>query len=232
MAEMIEFHQVTKRYPGGQEALRDVSLRLKVGEIAFLTGHSGAGKSTLLKLIALIERPSRGNIVINGVNLSKLRKSQIPGYRQGLGIVFQNYNLLFDRNVFDNVALPLVIRGLRPNDITRRVHAALDTVGLLQKEKTVPVALAGGEQQRVAIARSIVCKPHLLLADEPTGNLDPDLSRDIMELFVRLNQVGVSVLVASHNHELIKLYGRRVIDLEGGRIIGDTPARSQQGRLL
>lgn len=218
---IVEFHGVSKRYPGGGEALNEVDFTLAHGEMAFLTGHSGAGKSTFLKLIALIERPSRGNIVVNGVNLSQLKKQNIPSYRLGLGIIFQHYNLLYDRSVFDNVAMPLVIRGLRHQDIARRVRAALDTVSLLKKEKSQPITLSGGEQQRVAIARAIVCKPFLLLADEPTGNLDPDLSMDIMALFKRLNEVGVSTLIASHNIALLNSLNKRIIDIEAGAIVSD-----------
>ncbi len=213
---IVEFHGVSKRYPGGGDALDRVDFNLGHGEMAFLTGHSGAGKSTFLKLIALIERPTRGNIIVNGVNLSQLKRHHIPAYRLGLGIIFQHYNLLYDRSVFDNVALPLVIRGLRHQDVSRRVHAALDTVSLLKKERAQPITLSGGEQQRVAIARAIVCKPFVLLADEPTGNLDPDLSLDIMNLFQRLNEVGVSTLIASHNIALIsRLNNRRRADRIG-----------------
>lgn len=218
---IVEFHGVSKRYPGGGDALNEVDFRLGKGEMAFLTGHSGAGKSTFLKLIALIERPTRGNIIVNGVNLSQLKKHHIPAYRLGLGIIFQHYNLLYDRTVFENVAMPLIIRGLRHQDIARRVRAALDTVSLLKKERAQPITLSGGEQQRVAIARAIVCKPFLLLADEPTGNLDPDLSLDIMRLFQRLNEVGVSTLIASHNIALISRLNKRIIDIEAGRIVSD-----------
>ncbi len=218
---IVEFHGVSKRYPGGGDALDLVNFKLRRGEMAFLTGHSGAGKSTFLKLIALIERPTRGNIIVNGVNLSQLKKHHIPAYRLGLGIIFQHYNLLYDRSVFDNVALPLVIRGLRHQDVARRVRAALDTVSLLKKERAQPIALSGGEQQRVAIARAIVCKPFVLLADEPTGNLDPDLSLDIMNLFQRLNEVGVSTLIASHNIALISKLNKRIIDIEHGKIVSD-----------
>ena len=222
MSEIIELHGVYKRYTSGQEAISDLSLRLSKGEMAFLTGHSGAGKSTLLKLIALLERPTRGSIIVNGVNLSSLKSRHIPEYRQGLGLIFQNYSLLYDRTVFDNVALPLVIRGMRHDDIGRRVRAALDTVGLLRKERAQPITLSGGEQQRVAIARSVVCKPHVLLADEPTGNLDPELSLEIMRLFARLNEVGVTTLIATHDIDLIQRMGRRIINLEAGRLT-DTP---------
>ncbi len=225
---IVEFHGVSKRYPGGGDALDRVNFNLGHGEMAFLTGHSGAGKSTFLKLIALIERPTRGNIIVNGVNLSQLQRHHIPAYRLGLGIIFQHYNLLYDRSVFDNVALPLVIRGLRHQDVSRRVHAALDTVSLLKKERAQPITLSGGEQQRVAIARAIVCKPFVLLADEPTGNLDPDLSLDIMNLFQRLNEVGVSTLIASHNIALISRLNKRIIDIEAGQIVSD----DFQGRKL
>ncbi len=218
---IVEFHGVSKRYPGSGDALDRLDFKLGHGEMAFLTGHSGAGKSTFLKLIALIERPTRGNIIVNGVNLSQLKRHHIPAYRLGLGIIFQHYNLLYDRSVFDNVALPLVIRGLRHQDIARRVRAALDTVNLLKKERAEPITLSGGEQQRVAIARAIVCKPFLLLADEPTGNLDPDLSLDIMNLFRRLNEVGVSTLIASHNVALIRRMNRRIIHIEEGKVMSD-----------
>lgn len=218
MTNILELHGVYKRYPGGQEALSNMTLSLERGEMAFLTGHSGAGKSTLLKLIALLERPTRGQIVVNGVNLSNLKPRHIPEYRQGLGLIFQNYSLLYDRSVYENVALPLVIRGLRHGDIGKRVRAALDTVGLLSKERSRPITLSGGEQQRVAIARAIVCKPHVLLADEPTGNLDPELSGEIMRLFARLNKVGVTTLIATHDVDLISRMGQRIIHLQGGRL--------------
>ncbi|MBI3187429.1 MAG: ATP-binding cassette domain-containing protein, partial [Gammaproteobacteria bacterium] len=174
---MIRFDSVSKRYPGGFEALTNVSFHLPRGQMAYLTGHSGAGKSTLLKLIALIERPSRGNVFLDGANLSNISNSKVPYIRRNIGVVFQNHHLLYDRPVFDNVALPLVVLGFDHREISKRVRAALDQVGLLSKEKSAPIPLSGGEQQRVGIARSIVHKPSLLLADEPTGNLDPDLSR-------------------------------------------------------
>lgn len=213
---MIRFDNVSKRYPGGHEALSNVSFHLPRGEMAYLTGHSGAGKSTLLKLIALIERPSRGNLVLDGVNLSSVRNSKIPYIRRNIGIIFQNHHLLYDRTVFDNVALPLIIAGYQHREIGKRVRASLDQVGLLNKEKAAPITLSGGEQQRVGIARAIVHKPGLLLADEPTGNLDPELSREIMELFARFNQVGVSVLIASHDLDLIKQMGNPVVSLSQG----------------
>lgn len=216
---ILEFHDVTKRYPTGQTALEGVSLNLAKGEMAFLTGHSGAGKSTLLKLLGLIERPTRGQVVVNGKNLGRIRRSGIPRYRQRLGLIFQEYNLLHDRSVFDNVALPLVIRGLSHDDLARRVRAALDTVGLLAQERKRPVTLSGGEQQRVAIARALVGRPHLLLADEPTGNLDPALSAEIMRLFERLNETGTSMLIATHDLSLVERMGHRRIDLDHGRLI-------------
>ncbi len=215
---MIRFDNVCKRYPGGYEALNNVSFHLPRGEMAFLTGHSGAGKSTLLKLIALIERPSRGNLLLDGINLSSVGNSKVPYIRRNIGIVFQNHHLLYDRTVFDNVSLPLIIAGYQHKEIGKRVRAALDQVGLLKKEKSAPITLSGGEQQRVGIARAIVHKPGLLLADEPTGNLDPELSKEIMALFRRFNDVGVTVLIASHNLELIKQMGNPVISLNQGAL--------------
>ena len=215
---MIQFDDVSKRYPNGHEAVSHVSLRMAAGEMCFLTGHSGAGKSTLLRLIALIERSSKGQIVVGGQNLARLRRGRIPHYRRGVGIIFQNHRLLFDRTVFDNVALPLVIAGHRHQEIGRRVRAALDKVGLLDKERLYPITLSGGEQQRVGIARAVVNKPPLLLADEPTGNLDPELSKEIMDLFSRFNQVGVTVLVASHDLALIKRLRYRILTLKDGRL--------------
>jgi|TARA_R110002049_G_scaffold1628_15_gene12322 cell division transport system ATP-binding protein len=216
---MIKFEQVKKRYPDGFEALHDVSFHLSRGEMAFLTGHSGAGKSTLLKLIMLMERASEGTVSVGGQNLSNIPRRKIPYFRRHVGVVFQNHRLLFDRSVFDNVALPLEISGMSQRDIGRRVRAALDKVGLLSKEKLNPVQLSGGEQQRVGIARAVVNKPPLLLADEPTGNLDPALSADIMKLFMQFNQVGVSVLIASHDLALIHPLHYRVIELSKGCII-------------
>jgi cell division transport system ATP-binding protein len=215
---MILFQNVSKRYPTGQEALSNISLELDDGEMAFLTGHSGAGKSTLLKLTALIERPTRGQIVVNRKNLNNLSTRRIPYYRRNLGIIFQDHHLLHDRSVFDNVALPLVIAGFRHREIGRRVRAALDKVGLLHKEKAQPITLSTGEQQRVGIARAVVTKPPILLADEPTGNLDPDLSREIMNLFLEFNRVGVSILVASHDLSLISTLGKPMIQLHEGRL--------------
>ncbi|WP_058506033.1 cell division ATP-binding protein FtsE [Legionella nautarum] len=215
---MIKFDQVSKRYPGGFEALSQVNFSLQKGEMVFLTGHSGAGKTTLLKLIAMLERPSSGQITVNNVRLTQLKKHDTASYRSSLGITFQSPNLLNDRTIFDNVALPLQIQGMTPVMTTKRVHAALDMVGLLSKEKMLPIHLSGGEQQRVGIARAVVHKPALLLADEPTGNLDPSLSTEIMKLFEQFNQVGVSVLVATHDLALIARMKHRIVMLKGGRV--------------
>ena len=218
MADIIHFHRVSHRYEGSGDVLSDVTFTLAKGEMAFLTGTSGAGKSTLLKLVALLERPTRGQVMVNGQNISSVKSRQIPAFRQQIGVVFQNFNLLYDRPVFDNVALPLVIRGIGHDDIGRRVRAALDAVGLLGKEKVMPMTLSGGEQQRVGIARAIVAKPQLLLADEPTGNLDPVMALEVMELFRRFNEVGVSELVATHAVGLIKKLPYRVIHLDKGQL--------------
>ncbi len=216
---MIEFQQVTKRYDNDHTALRQVNFDLARGEMAFLTGHSGAGKSTLLKLIMLMERPSAGRVIVGGQVLNTLPRRQIPYLRRNIGVVFQNHQLLFDRTVFDNVAMPLQVTGVPARDIGRRVRAALDKVGLLDKEKMNPIQLSGGEQQRVGIARAVVNKPPVLLADEPTGNLDPELSADIMHLFEQFSQVGVTVLIASHDIALITNMGRRTLTLDQGRLV-------------
>jgi cell division transport system ATP-binding protein len=216
---MIRFDNVSKRYPGGYEALSGLNFHLPRGQMAFLTGHSGAGKSTLLKLIALIERANQGQIHIDGVNLARVGRRGIPYLRRKIGITFQSHKLLLDRTVFDNVALPLVISGYGTAEIGRRVRAALDKVGLLGKERAYPITLSGGEQQRVGIARAVVNKPTLLLADEPTGNLDPELSREIMQLFAQFNQVGVTVLVASHDLDLISQLQHPILRLKQGRLI-------------
>lgn len=215
---MIQFDNVVKRYPNGHEALSQVSFQLQSGEMTFLTGHSGAGKSTLLKLVTLIERPSSGCVVVNGQNISQISRRGIAYHRRKIGMVFQNHHLLFDRTVYDNVALPLTISGYRPKDIGRRVRAALDKVGLLDKEGLNPVTLSGGEQQRVGIARAVVNKPSILLADEPTGNLDPDLSAEVMDLFQQFSQVGVAVLIATHDLSLIARYNHRLLALDQGRL--------------
>jgi cell division transport system ATP-binding protein len=215
---MIAFDDVSKRYPGGQEALSHISFSMTQGELAFLTGHSGAGKSTLLKLIMHMELPSSGQVIVNGQNLARLSRRQLPFYRRQIGVVFQDHQLLFDRSVYDNVALPLQIAGFDSREAARRVRAALDKVGLLHKENQNPIALSSGEQQRVGIARAVVNKPALILADEPTGNLDPDLSAEIMHLFEQFSGVGVSVLIASHDLGLIANLRHRILVLEHGRL--------------
>jgi cell division transport system ATP-binding protein len=216
---MLKFEHVTKRYPETGDVLRDVSFHLQRGEIAFLTGHSGAGKSTLLKLIAVIERSTRGQIILDGQSLNRVKESQIPYLRRKMGFIFQDYKLLQDRTVFDNIALPLVIAGYGHQEIARRVRASLDKVGLLGKERKYPLALSGGEQQRVGIARAVVNKPQLIIADEPTGNLDPELSSEIMTLFESFQQVGVTVLIASHDLFLIKKLNHRVLMLDHGQLV-------------
>lgn len=215
---MIQIESVTKRYPGGHDALRGLSLRVDTGEMVFVTGHSGAGKSTLLKLIALIERPTGGQVIVDGQNTRKVKRRRIPAYRRQIGMVFQDHKLLYDRPVFDNVALPLVIAGIGHREAARKVRAALDQVSLLNKEKQFPETLSSGEQQRVGIARAIVSRPKLLIADEPTGNLDPDLSLEVMRIFRRFNEVGVTLLIASHDIALIDQLGCRRIALENGAL--------------
>lgn len=215
---MIRLENVTKRYPGGQEALAGLDLSVDKGEMVFVTGHSGAGKSTLLRLIALIERPTGGQVFVDNQNTSRVKRRKIPAYRRQIGMVFQDHKLLYDRPVFDNVALPLIIAGVSRRDAGRRVRAALDQVSLLHKEKKSPETLSAGEQQRVGIARAIVTRPKLLIADEPTGNLDPDLSLEVMRIFRRFNEVGVTLLIASHDISLIDRLGCRRIALEEGRL--------------
>tara|TARA_S200000501_G_scaffold364091_1_gene395800 strand:- start:677 stop:1330 length:654 start_codon:yes stop_codon:yes gene_type:complete len=216
---MILFDNVSKRYPSGKEALSDVSFGIQTGEMAFLTGHSGAGKSTLMKLVILLERATKGQVVIQDINLNRIAAKHIPVIRRNIGVIFQNHQLLFDRNVFENVALPLYIAGFQHREVGRRVRAALSKVGLTRKEKAYPISLSGGEQQRVGIARAVVNRPPLLLADEPTGNLDPALSEEVMNLFLQFNQVGVTVLIASHNQELISRLNKREIRLHEGRLL-------------
>jgi cell division transport system ATP-binding protein len=216
---VIRFDQVSKRYPGGKEALSRVNFEMPAGDMAFLTGHSGAGKSTLMKLIIVMERASQGQVIVNGTNLNRISSKQVPFIRRNVGVVFQNHQLLFDRTVYDNVALPLTIAGYQPREVGRRVRAALGKVGLSSKEKQYPVALSGGEQQRVGIARAVVNRPTILLADEPTGNLDPDLSREIMNLFDQFNQVGVTVLIATHDLELVARMDKREFILKQGRLL-------------
>ena len=213
---MIRIEDVTKRFPGGQEALKNLSLSVETGEMVFVTGHSGAGKSTLLRLIALIDRPTSGQVIVDDVNTRRVSRRKIPAYRRQIGMVFQDHKLLYDRSVADNVALPLIIAGVSERDAAKRVRAALDQVGLLEKEKHNPETLSSGEQQRVGIARAIVSRPKLLIADEPTGNLDPDLSLEVMRIFRRFNEVGVTLLIASHDIALIDQLGCRRIALENG----------------
>ena len=215
---MIVFQGVAKRYPSGREALSDLSLEIADAEMVFLTGHSGAGKSTALKLIALIERPTRGQIIVAGQNLAGVDRRGIPAYRRRIGMVFQDHKLLHDRPVWDNVALPLVIHGTARKEVDKRVRAALYQVGLLGREKSFPIELSTGEQQRVGIARAVVGKPPILIADEPTGNLDPDLALEVMRLFKRFNDVGVTVVIASHDVHLIDHFGVRRIALADGRL--------------
>ena len=216
---MIKFVNVTKRYPETGDVLRNVSFHLRRGEIAFLTGHSGAGKSTLLRLIAAMERCSRGQIFLDSQDLSQVKENQLPFIRRKMGFIYQDYKLLQDRTVFDNVALPLVIAGFGHHEIARRVRAALDKVSLTGKEKKYPLALSGGEQQRVGIARAVVNKPPIIIADEPTGNLDPELSEEIMFLFGQFQQVGVTVLIASHDISLITQLNHRVLKLDHGQLV-------------
>jgi len=216
---MISFDRVSKRYAQGHDALREISIDIARDELVFLTGHSGAGKSTLLRLIMLMERPSRGQLTVDGRNLATVGARGVPRHRRDIGVVFQNHQLLFDRPVFDNVALPLIIAGYDYREVGRRVRAALDKVGLLERERAMPVTLSGGEQQRVGIARAVVGKPNILLADEPTGNLDPLLSAEIMQLFEEFNRVGVTVLIASHDLALISRLRHRIITLRDGRLV-------------
>jgi cell division transport system ATP-binding protein len=216
---MIRFDQVSKRYDGGFEALSSLSFHIEKGEFVFLTGHSGAGKSTLLKLITAIEKPSSGQVRVDGIQMKSMNRRDIAFYRRKLGIVHQDHQLLMSHSVFENVAQPLIVSGEHPSDIKRRVHAALDKVGLLSKEQFRPIQLSGGEQQRVGIARAVVKKPDIILADEPTGNLDPALSNDIMNLFAQFNDIGTTVLIASHDLGLIARLNYRVMSLNQGKLI-------------
>jgi len=218
---VIRLDKVTKLYAGGREALRDVSLDIGPGEMIFLTGHSGAGKSTILKLLALVERPTRGQLLVDGRNVGRLSADEIPAYRRQVGMVFQDHKLLEERSAFENVALPLIIAGIARREIDKRVRAALDQVGLLDKERQPPRALSAGEQQRVGIARAVVARPRLLIADEPTGNLDGELSLEIMDLFHRFNSVGVTMLIATHDLRLADRFRARRIVLQRGEIQSD-----------
>jgi cell division transport system ATP-binding protein len=217
---MIRFEQVHKRYPNGRDALAGVSFEVETGRLAFLTGHSGAGKSSILKLIALIERPTRGQVLVNNRNLAGIKPRAIAEFRRQIGVVFQDHKLLHDRPVMDNVALPLIIAGVARREIDKRVRAALDQVGLLGREKARPLELSTGEQQRVGIARAVVARPGVLIADEPTGNLDPDLAREIMQLFKRFSEVGVTVVVATHDIHLIENFDAPRIVISEGRVVG------------
>jgi cell division transport system ATP-binding protein len=214
---LISFSAVAKRYPGGQEALKDVSFAVESGELVFLTGRSGAGKSTVLKLIPAIERPSSGSVVVNGQNVAALKRAAIPYLRRNIGLVFQDQKLLYDRSVYDNVMLPLAFSDHAPREAARRARAALDKVGLLTRERANPVQLSGGEQQRLAIARAVVNRPALLVADEPTANLDADSAARIIDIFVEFHRVGVTALIATHDHALVARYGKRTVHLEDGR---------------
>jgi len=221
---VITFAGVAKRYRNGREALSNVSLHVAPGEMVFLTGRSGAGKSTVLKLIALLERPTRGQVTVGGENTGKLRARRVPAFRRRVGVVFQDHRLLVDRPVFDNVALPLIVADSSLKEIDKRVRAALDQVGLRGSERVLPAELSVGEQQRVGIARAIVSRPPILIADEPTGNLDPQLASEVMALFRRLNEVGVTVVVATHDLHLVSESGLRQIVIENGRIAGSEPS--------
>lgn len=214
---MIQFQQVSKRYPGGFDALKNLSFEIQTGELLFLAGHSGAGKSTILKLIAGIERPSGGAVLVNGQNIGSMRRSSIPFIRRNIGLIFQDHKILFDRSVYDNVRLPLDILGFDGQEARRRVLAALDKVGLADKEKLNPITLSGGEQQRLCIARAVVHRPAILLADEPTANLDRDYAHDILDLFRSFHQVGVTLVISAHDETLMADYGRRILRLKNGQ---------------
>ena len=216
---MISFSEVAKRYPGGQEGLRGVSFEIQDGEFVFLTGRSGAGKSTLLKLVAAIERPTAGAVIVNGQNVGALQRAAVPFLRRNLGLVFQDQKLLYDRNVFDNVMLPLSLAGLASRDAARRVRAALDKVGLLARERAHPVQLSGGEQQRLAIARAVVNRPSILVVDEPTANLDAESAARILDVLLSFREVGVTLLVATHDATLAQRAAHRVLQLQEGRLV-------------
>jgi cell division transport system ATP-binding protein len=216
---MITFDQVTKRYPGSHEAITQVSFTIEQGELMYVTGHSGAGKSTLLKLMAAIERPTTGTVLINNQNVSKIKEATLPYIRRKFGLVFQDHKLLYDRNCYQNVALPLAINGITGHDAGKRIRAALDKVGLLDREKSMPITLSGGEQQRLAIARAVVCKPSILIADEPTGNLDRNYAADIIDLFKAFQQVGVTVIIATHDALGNANYENKVLHLNQGRLV-------------
>lgn len=221
---LIQFDQVTKRYPGSDEVLKNVSFNIDAGEFVFVTGHSGAGKSTLLKLIAATERPTSGTVLIANQNVSQIKASAIPFLRRRFGLIFQDHKLLYDRNCFENVILPLRINGVAGQEAAKRVRAALDKVGLLHKEKAMPITLSGGEQQRLAIARAVVSRPSILLADEPTGNLDASYAADIMAIFYAFNQVGVTVIMATHDALGMSARQNRVLHLNHGKLSENAPS--------
>jgi cell division transport system ATP-binding protein len=225
---VIKFNQVYKRYPGGHEALKNLSFDVAEGEMVYLTGHSGAGKSTLLKLIAAIERPTSGGVLVNGLNIRSIKSGAIPSLRRNIGLIFQDHKLLFDRNAFDNVMLPLQICGFDHRESAKRVRAALDKVGLLDREKANPITLSGGEQQRLCIARAIVNRPTILLADEPTGNLDAEYANEIMNIFKSFHQVGVTLLISTHDESILRLYPARALHLSKGELkfAGESANRS------
>jgi cell division transport system ATP-binding protein len=222
----IQFNRVAKRYPDGYLALRDASFAVEAGEFAFLTGHSGAGKTTALRLIPAIERATSGTVVVQGQNVGALRPAAIPYLRRSLGLVFQDQKLLHDRNVFENVLLPLAIGGEPPREAARRARAALDKVGLRERERAMPITLSGGEQQRLCIARAVVARPSVLIADEPTANLDSEAAADVMEIFRSFNQVGVTVLVATHDAALVERFGMRSVRLDHGQVVAGAGARA------
>ncbi len=218
---MIKLSQVNKRYPNGHEALKDVSFDIAQGEMVFLAGHSGAGKSTLFKLITRIEKPTSGQLFVDKQNVSRMRDSKVPALRREIGVIFQDHKLLMDRTVFDNVALPLIVIGMPHDEIKKRVRAALNKVGLEGKQEQKPVTLSGGEQQRVGIARAVINRPNILLADEPTGNLDEALSDEIIDIFADFNRVGVTVLIATHDLRQVERLGKRTLHLDNGELVGD-----------
>lgn len=218
---MIQFSQVTKRYPGGHTALEDITLGIEKGELVFLTGHSGAGKSTLLKLIAAIERPTSGAVTVNGQNIGRLCRHAVPFLRRNIGLIFQDHKLLFDRSVIENTLLPLSIAGFDRREALKRARAALDKVGLLNRERALPVALSGGEQQRLCIARAVVSRPALVLADEPTGNLDTGYAIDILSMFKDFHRVGTTLVISTHDERAIQAMGGRVVQLDHGRLAGE-----------
>ena len=220
---MIQLSNVCKQYQNGHEALKDISFTVESGEMAFLLGHSGAGKSTLFKLITRMEKTTSGQIIVHNQNLNRLRSSNIPHLRREIGVIFQDHKLLYDRTVFDNVALPLIVIGMPSHEIRKRVRAALGKVGLSGHEKSFPITLSGGEQQRVGIARAVINRPSILLADEPTGNLDEALSDEIIDIFAAFNQVGVTVLIATHDLHQVKRLNKRTIHLANGEIVDDNP---------